>query len=606
MWTDNPGAGGRRGRLVAGRATVFAALSLALAAMAAACAVVPTTGSPRAAEEDNSRDSLNQPYVRMIATPPIKDASPEEIVKGFQAAMASFDDPTLSVARQYLTPAAAQKWNPWRQTTVFESKLVPEGPSGQNLQDAKDTTVTLKGTAVATIDSEGRYTPASGSVAQQFSLARADGAQWRIDEPPDARLLSTDDLKRDYRQVDLYYPPATQSEGLVVDRVWVPINPSTGVPETVVRRLLAGPTASIRNSVSTAFPDGTDLNQITVEGDTVVVDFTSPVESVSADRIEAMKAQLSWTLGDLVTGRTVEIRVDGEPFRGTELRFNPRDYLQFDPNVLPSQPQAYYMQGGKLYRTKEKGGELVYGAAGTADAKFSDPAISGEPSPRVAALVGDEGIWVTTTVLDGQWQRWIAGKTKDLTAPSWDRYGAVWTAERVGDHETRVWRAMAGQARRVNIDKDLAESRVLALRVSRDGARVAMITADGPDEAVEIGTIVRTGQDATITNVQRLDPRTHQRIVDIAWQDAASLLVLSKGNAGQELSTWSVMEGMEVPDAAIKLDAQAEIGSIVAAPPDHVLASADDDGEVRTYNVDKKAWIAIAKDGATNPVYPLG
>ncbi|GAA4579141.1 LpqB family beta-propeller domain-containing protein [Planotetraspora phitsanulokensis] len=591
---------------MAGRAAVFAAMTLALVAMAGACAVVPTTGSPRAAEEDNSRDTLNQPYVRMIATPPLKDASPEEIVKGFQAAMASFDDPTLAVARQYLTETAARKWDPWRQTTVFESKLVPEGPSGQNLQDAKDTTVTLKGTAVATIDSEGRYTPASGSVAQQFTLARGDGAQWRIDAPPDARLLSTDDLKRDYRQVDLYYPPATHSEGLVVDRVWVPINPSTGVPETVVRRLLAGPTASIRNSVSTAFPDGTDLNQITVEGDTVVVDFTSPVESVAADRIDAMKAQLSWTLGDLVTGRTVEIRVDGEAFRGgTGLRFNPRDYSQFDPNVLPSQPQSYYMQDGKLYRAKgEKGGELVYGAAGTADAKFSDPAISGEPSPRVAALVGDEGVWVTTTVLDGQWQRWIAGRTKNLTPPSWDRYGAVWTAERVGDHETRVWRALAGQARRVNIGKDLEDSRVLALRVSRDGARVAMITEDGAGQAVEIGTIVRTGEDAAITNVQRLDPRTGQDIVDIAWQDAASLLVLSKGNAGQELSTWSVMEGMEVPDAAIKLDAQAAIGSIVGAPPDHVLA--DSDGEVRTYNVDKKAWIAIAKDGAANPVYPLG
>jgi spore germination protein GerM len=581
-------------------------MALVLVVAANACAVVPTTGSPRAAEEDDSRDTLNQPYVRMIATPPRKDASPEDIVKGFQAAMASFDDPSLAVARQYLTETAAQKWNPWRQTTVFETKLVPEGLSGQNLKDAKDTTVTLKGTAVATIDSEGRYTPASGSVAQQFTLARVNGAQWRIDAPPDARLLSTDDLKRDYRQIDLYYPPATQSVGLVVDRVWVPINPGTGVPETLVRRLLAGPTASIRNSVSSAFPDGTDLNQITVEGDTVVVDFTSPVESVSDDRIDAMKAQLSWTLGDLVTGRTVEIRVDGEPFRGTGLRFNPRDYSQFDPNVLPSQPQRYYMQGGKLYLAKEKGGEPVAGAAGAQGARFTKPAVSGESPPRVAALVGDEGIWVTTTAADGQWQRWVVGKTKNLTPPSWDRYGAVWTAERVGDRETRIWRAMAGQAHRVNIGRELADSRVLALRVSRDGARVAAIVEDGTGEAVEIGTIVRAGDEATITNVQRLDARTDQDIVDIAWQDAASLLVLSKGKGGQELSTWSVMEGMEVPDAAIKLDAQAEIGSVVGAPPDHVLASADDDGEVRTYNVDKKAWIAIAKDGATNPVYPLG
>ncbi|GII53323.1 lipoprotein LpqB [Planotetraspora thailandica] len=582
----------------------MAALGVVLAA-AGACAVVPTSGSPRVAEEDNSRDTLSQPYVRMIATKPRPDATPVDIVKGFQAAMASFDDPSLAVARQYLDPSVEDKWDPWRQTTVYESKLPPEGVPVDELKDAKETTVTLRGTAVATIDAEGRYTPASGPVVQSFALARV-GNQWRIDAPPDARLLSADDLKRDYRQVDLYYPPATSATGLVVDRVWVPINPSTGIPETLVRRLLAGPTKSIRDSVRSAFPSGTGLNQITVEGDTVVVDFTSEVESVADDRIDAMKAQLAWTLGDLVTGRTIEIRVDGEPFRGTGLRFSPRDTSQFDPNVLPAQPQAYYMQDGKLQRVKEKGGEAVGGAAGEQGTKFTSPAVSAESPPRVAALVGGEGVWVATTVVGSQWQRWIPGRKDTLTPPSWDRYGAVWSAEWYGGKQTRVWQAQEGQPHRVGLPADLETRRILALRVSRDGARVAMIVQEGRGESLEIGTIARIGQEAQIENVQKLDSRSNQDIVDIAWQDAASLLVLSQGKGGQELSTWSVMEGMEVPDAAIKLDAQAEIGSIVGAPPDYVLASADYDGEIRTYNVDKKAWVALAKDGATDPVYPLG
>src|SRR5690606_39858478 len=69
---------------------------------------------------------------------------------------------------------------------------------------------------------------------------------------------------------------------------------------------------------------------------------------------------------------------------------------------------------------------------------------------------------------------------------------------------------------------------------------------------------------------------------------------------------------LPVPDAAIKLDAQAEIDRIAAAP-DHVLAAVDVDGdpktadsEVRSYDADKRTWTPIAKDGATDPIYPLG
>ncbi|MEZ0074987.1 hypothetical protein ABH927_004356 [Planotetraspora sp. GP83] len=573
-------------------------VGVALALVSGGCAIVPTSGSPRAAEEDNSRDTLSQPYVRMIAEPPKSDASPSDIVRGFQSAMASFEDSSLKIARLYLTPDSAQKWNPWEETRIYEGKVSEKAAPDPKDRDA---TVTLKGNAVATIDPEGRYTPTSGEVVQTFTLIKVD-TRWRILSPPNARLLSADDLKRAYRQIDLYYPLATRATGLVADRVWVPIDPSSGVPETRVRRLLGGPTRSIRDAASSAFPSSTELNQITVEGDTVVVDFSPAVESVSSDRIDAMEAQLAWTLRDLVTGRTIEIRVNGEPFRGSGLRFKPTDYSQFDPNVLPAKPQAYYMQGGKLHRVKDNGGgDLVAGAAGEQSTKFSYPAVSGEFPARVAALVNGNGVYVADMAGGSQWQRWIAGKS--LTPPSWDRYGYVWSAERA-DNETRVWQAAGGQARRVIIPADLATGRVISLRVSRDGARIAMKTDSGLGAEVKIGTVVRVGQQARIDNVQTLvGPDSGQDIVDIAWQNAAELLVLSKGKGGQQLAKWSVMEGMAASDTVIRLDPQTKIDSIVGAP-DHVLA--DGDGEVRTYSVEKRAWTALEKDGATTPVYPLG
>ncbi|RGA00536.1 hypothetical protein DI270_034300 [Microbispora triticiradicis] len=579
------------------RLAAFAGVVLVLAGGGTACATVPTSGGPRVAQEDKSKDTLSEPYVRIIAEPPKPGAPPDDIVKGFQAAMASFDDAELRVAKQYLTPGASQRWNPRRQTRVYEGKIEPDRT--QDLEHATRTTVTLKGTKVATIDSEGRYTPATGALVEPFTLVKV-GTEWRIDIPPDARLLSSDDVRRAYRRVDLYYPPATPATGLVADRVWVPIEPSRGVPETRVRRLLAGPTSSIASAVRSAFPAGTDLNRISVEGDTVVVDFTSQVDAVPSDRLDALKAQLVWTLGDLVTGRTVEIRVNGG---GSGVRFRPADYDAYDPNVLTGSPQAYYMQGGRLLQYKEKGaGTPVPGAAGEQPGKFTEPAVLTQYPVLVAALVNGDGVYVAPMTAGSAWQRWIAGK--NMSPPSWDRYGAVWSAEKVSAHESRVWTAVAGQPRRVEISEELSYGRIIKLRVSRDGARVAAILDDGLGTSVRIGTILRLGEQVRIDDVRTLiDSRDDQQIEDIAWRDATDLLVLSKVKSGQELTPWSVMEGRTDPDAGpIKLD--SKIDSIAAAP-DHVIAGADE-GQVISYSTDKQAWNQLAKDGATTPVYPLG
>lgn len=187
----------RTERLGVRRLTAAVGTALVLVSGGAGCATVPTSGSPRVAQEDHGKDTLSQPYVRLIATPPKKGAPPEDIVRGFQAAMAAFDDPGLTIAREYLTPGAVKRWNPWRQTRIYEGKI--ESDHTLDLQKAMRTTVTLKGTAVATIDPEGRSTPAAGTIGEPFTLVKQDG-EWRIDVLSDGRLLSYDDLQRAYRR----------------------------------------------------------------------------------------------------------------------------------------------------------------------------------------------------------------------------------------------------------------------------------------------------------------------------------------------------------------------------------------------------------------------
>ncbi|MBP2706017.1 GerMN domain-containing protein [Microbispora sp. RL4-1S] len=590
-------------RVQAGRRRAVAGAAMLL--LCGGCATVPTSSIPRASREIDGRDTLSQPYIRMIATPPRAGALPEDVLKGFQSAMASFDDPALDIARRYLTPAAAAKWNPWRETRVYEGKIEWDRPP--DFTKATRAVASIKGTVVATIDPQGSYRSTRGSLEQSFSMVKVQG-EWRIDSAPDVRLLSADDLSRAYRKVDLCFPPSTGYPGLVVDRVWVPIEPSRGVAETVIRRLLAGPTSDIAGAVTSAFPRGTDLNRITVEGDTVVVDLTAAAETVPSESLDAMKAQLVWTLGDLVTGRTVEIRVNGEGFQDSTLRFKPSDYARFDPNVLGGSPPSYYLQSGRLYQAKadKGGGAPVQGPAGGQATKYDHPAVSGdEGRPQVAARVtgADAGVYVTDMAKDGQWREWIPGK--DLTPPSWDRYNSVWSAERAGLQQTRVWAAAGGQPQKVAIPEELATSHVLALRVSRDGARVAVVADDGLGPGIKIGTVVRVGGQISVQGLYTLvDPREDQKIRDIAWRDAADLLVLSEGKNGQELTTWSVMEDTTLSDPAIKFDATAKIESIAAAPG-QVLAG-DKDGTVLKYDIDKKDSQVVAKEGASSPVYPLG
>jgi hypothetical protein len=237
---------------------------------------------------------------------------------------------------------------------------------------------------------------------------------------------------------------------------------------------------------------------------------------------------------------------------------------------------------------------------------FTDPAVSNQ-SQKVAARANGDGIWVADLIAASQWQQWIKGA--DATPPSWDRYGAVWTAVRVSPTETQVFTADApGRPHRVTIPAELAKAKFTALRVSRDGARVAMIVDDGSGTEVRVGTIVRSGSSAGIQEVQSLVPARTGSITAIAWQDAATLLVLSK-DKNQDLAAWSVMEGEKENSQTVHLDTRTGIQSIAGAP-DRILASTvpdpDNPGEVRLYDATKATWTPVARDTAGAPVYPLG
>ncbi|GII75376.1 lipoprotein LpqB [Sphaerisporangium rufum] len=577
-----------------------APLALFLVLLLAGCSTVPPGGAIFAARGQSEADPLGEPYVRMLVAPPKQNGTPAEIVDGFLAAAASPDDPQRTVARRYLTGDADRTWSPFDGTTIYEGRTVSDG-RGEDLPQAH---VTLKGTVLGTLDGDGHYVltdaSAGSELAKGFTLVRVNG-QWRISSAPSGLLLSEDDFKRGFRPFDVYFA-APRWAGLVADRVRVRVDPAEGLAETLVRKLLDGPTKPMRGAVDSAF-SGVDVNGVSVEENSVVVDFTYAVVDSAADAgRRALGAQLAWTLKPLTEARRIEVRVNGEQFPGGAFVIDPRDYDRFDPDVLPSGTAAYYPKDGRLHSADGKSDNPLPLGDGAAAGQYTEFAVSGsggDRPQRLAALSRNGGVWVSAMGAPARWERWIQGQ--GLTPPSFDRYGDVWTVARQGPRRSQVLRAADASRQYPVRAPDIETADVRAFRVARDGVRVAVVCSDEHGQRVLIGYIDRGGW--SVGNFRELVPAEKgQQILDVAWQDADTLWVLTnKHGSDGELTPWSVTQGVR---ADSKVAARVE--RIAAAPGDSPLLVLNSGGELAAWNAQKSRWESLVKKGAGPPVYPLG
>ncbi|WP_084516677.1 LpqB family beta-propeller domain-containing protein [Microtetraspora niveoalba] len=592
------------------RYAAAAVAALTLAGGGAGCAIIPTSASPIPAKEESNSDPLNAAYVRMIASTPKPGAQPRDIVAGFRAAMASVDDPDWKIARQYLTGDALAGWDPESGVTVFDSAGPKETPKETN--DATGMTMIFHGTVAATIDGEGRYHDLTLSGVERdmtFGLTKV-GAEWRISSAPPGLLLSSADIKRAYGAFDLYYPDIS-GRWLVADHVAIPIDPSESQVETLVRWLLRGPGRSLRGAVGNVLPGGTRLIRVAADGDSVILDFTSSMAVIGdrLDQLRAVCAQLAWTLNQVIPGQSIQIQVNGEPLPGDGRSIKWQNYPEFNPAVLTGDQAAYFMKDGVLHRMDHDAGDpVVEGAPGQKTMAFTSPAVSGtERKAKVAALGDDGAVYVASMSEDSRWDKWIGGtKGSTLTPPSWDRYGAVWTAENIAG-ELRVWTAYGAAPQRVMIPADVASANVEVLRVARDGARVAMIVDSGHGPELRTGPILRDEGNLRIGELRTLlEAKEGQTILDVAWKDAQHVVVLYESRKGDRVyTTYSVTDGRsEEPKSAAHV-------STISAAGDSLLAGGGDAGdgdadEVLSWDGKKSEWVTEAKDGASAPVYPLG
>jgi hypothetical protein len=541
-------------------------------AMLAACASIPTSGPVRAGRELGVDAEANAP--RTFGGPPDNGASPEEIVQGFLQASPDFVD-DHSIARQYLAPRVRQRWNPAAETAIYDRSL------GYSVESDGGTTWQVSATQVARIDESGRYRRLGPPAAleRSFTVGQIAG-QWRITDVPDGLLMSSANVEFVYRQLNLYFLAPTTNV-VVPDPVLLPNQP--GLPTTLLNRLLQGPTPDLQGAVETAFPRATQLEvrSVPVRDGLATVSFNAAaLQADSGDR-DRMSAQIVWTLKQLREVQRVRILADGDDLVTSGVaREQPvsEAWVGYDPDILAPTASFYIVRDGRVGRIINERFVPVLGLAGAPGAGLRLPAVSLDTT-RVAAVSADRtrllvGRLAAGAVLDSV----LTGT--DLTAPSYDRGNDLWVVER-GTGRLWLLPADAETPVEVKVPRVGGAGPIAAVRVAREGTRMALVMGSGNDSRIYVGAIVRdsTGAVDRVDALHEVLPDM-RAVRDIAWTDASTVAVLGRDGDAPEAVVQTSTDGLSVND---NVEPLAGLSSVAAAPPPLTLVASTLAGQVQQW-----------------------
>jgi hypothetical protein len=144
----------------------------------------------------------------------------------------------------------------------------------------------------------------------------------------------------------------------------------------------------------------------------------------------------------------------------------------------------------------------------------------------------------------------------------------------------------------------LAGGPVQALRVARDGARVALIAGTGAGARLLVGSIIRDRgvPRARLTALREVMPQLHP-VRDVAWADATTLALLGAEGDAAVIPRLADTDGYTIST----VEPQPGLLSIAAAPPARPLLAGTTDGRLLQYTAGR-SWVDIGL--GTDPAYP--
>ena len=454
-------------------------MALAVLAVLSGCSSIPTTGPVGTASAHSDGNALVDTFsVAPRGPSEAGGETPEEILQGFiTAGTGAADD--YSVAREFLTGAAAETWIPTDRVLIYgaDPNIVP-APDGNSYS--------IRLEVVGSLDNRGiRTDRASGTTETLPAKLEQEDGQWRISSVPNGIMVSEVNFSLLFLSHNLYFYSSSYD-------FWVPDTrwfvQKSGIAANVVKAMLEGPAPYLQGAVSSAFPAGTSLarDAVPVVSGAATVDLSADVLHDSSDlNRQQMALQLRQTLGNLNNVNSVTMTVNQ---RSVDLGKDSGELIEpvADPEVGGTQIAAYQ---NELVYFKDGQPQAIDGIPSVAEHGPRDPALSLDLA-TIAFLNGDRSAMFLTG--PNQDVRRVATGSS-LTPPSIDPGRWTWTASQTGTGSSILALPPGGSSENVLPLPVpwLAEASVSELRISRDGTRALLVTGQGGRSHVLVAGIVR-------------------------------------------------------------------------------------------------------------------
>lgn len=530
----------------------------------AACGGLPDSGPA-----GPGRDVAEAPVepLRVAPAGPWPGAGPDAVVSGFLTAGAGFDD-DHAVARSFLAGAARRGWTPGQRVIVFpdDSSLTITADRDVAAEgDDSPVQVEVSAPVSATIDANGRFSEASpGSEAHAVFTVTQTAGEWRISEMDESfgLWLPQYELDRAFSPLRVYFV-ASGTRTLVPDLRWVP-GPRPALATALVRQLIAGPPEYLRDAVSSGIPRGTRLavEAVPTTDGIAQVDLSTTALSASPEQRLALWAQLNATLRQLPSVTGVHITVSGAAFSipGVDAAAGVQDDQGYRDDVRVT-GAPIVLSGERLLRVDVGTGRVDERDTGSSTGLPPAPGIrSVAASPQATFEVGVSTSGTRLVRLRSDGSALVLASGKALVDPTVDARGWTWTADAAAPGRLTVVAPIPGtdpaaiseQARHVLEVPWLEGRAVRALDVSRDGARLAVVSsASDGTLRLDVSGIVRdaTGRPERLA-ANLVVGRSLKAPSEVAWGDRTSLVVLAPDDDGGQTPYELVVGGGVTPLSA--------------------------------------------------------
>lgn len=557
---------------------VLCTLTLVLSA----CASIPTKSDVGRIEVTDENAAVQS---RIDPDGPVPGSSPDEIVRGFLQAGAGYSN-NYEVARSYLTDGFADSWKPSASVSVLAPGTSFDNVTTEVTTDSQSVSLTVP--LQGLVDKAHVYRSASSRTSRdiEFTLRQVNG-EWRISAGPDGTILTEANFTAVYQAYPLYFYSPDHSY-LVPDTRWFIRSPATA--SDVTTALLAGPADYLVGSVVSAVPEGTELDpkSVTVDDGVAEVGLNATVDSLDAQSRSSLVAQLNTTLTAISSVNSVQVST-GSGELSPDVTDPPQTSVSFTPTPVAISGNHLVTLDGNTVEDVPGGPELAKNP--------SFPAAALDDS--MYAYVTDKGKAIHRVMIEDMDDAEVLTGSR-LTAPSFDRYTWMWTAEAKGKGTVR---ALSGAGVDVAFTlEDYGDRTITRVRVSRDGTRLGVLSRDGDGEAhLEVFGLVRNGEGEPegVTSAAPLAVAANfGEITDFSWAGSGDLVILAHETDASSAQPYAVpVSGL--PQALGTIDSGSRI---TAAGDTRTIRVGTSTGDVFTYGAG--SWQRLVDAGVYDPAYP--